>query len=331
MMVPWSHQLLSSAKRSFHGSRYRALGCWGKNVSHLSSRRSVSTHTGPLRQINPVASKRPAEELGAGPRAMYCKHWGPPDKRARIAVRQLAGSHHCGVRLRRWGGLHLISVGSDSDPSHWDTDCSSLMLSVSPHHPSKFVMSKLKVGAIVIAKSISSSHEYDVTYRCSCFMGKNILSVQLWDDKGKSRINSSLFSFFFPVRYLHKTLVISVKTILELEGIINIGLSIFDQRILLTFVLCLSYIYNSRLKRTNVFSSVSHTQNVQKVKTVIQLILLFKKQSLKCVGHNNENTKRPLSITRTFLGTFLRTSPAFQQQEPSFSGPWFVVPIPETA
>lgn len=197
MMVPWSHQLLSSAKRSFHGPRYRALGCWGKNVSHLSSRRSVSTHTGPLRQINSVASKRPAEELGAGPRAMYCKHWGPPDKRARIAVRQLAGSHHCGVRLGRWGGLHLISVGSDSDPSHWDTDCSSLMLSVSPHHPSKFVMSKLKVGVIVIAKSISSSHEYDVTYRCSCFMGKNILSVQLWDDKGKSRMNSSLFSFFF--------------------------------------------------------------------------------------------------------------------------------------
>lgn len=72
------------------------------------------------------------------------------------------------------------------------------------------------------------------------------------------------FPFLFPVRYLHKTLVISVKTILELEGIINIGLSIFDQRILLTFVLCLSYIYNSRLKRTNVFFfSESYTKRTE--------------------------------------------------------------------
>ncbi len=54
------------------------------------------------------------------------------------------------------------------DPSDWDTECSSLMLSVSPHHPSSSSCSiwRSSVGLIVITKSISSSHKYDVTYSC---------------------------------------------------------------------------------------------------------------------------------------------------------------------
>lgn len=96
VMLPQPHQLLSSMKRTFHGPRYRVFWCWGKNVSRLSS--AVAR---PPLQMNSAASKRPAEEFGAGADDVLlglCKHWGPPDRCALIA----AMSDDAAVRSAGW-------------------------------------------------------------------------------------------------------------------------------------------------------------------------------------------------------------------------------------
>lgn len=168
------------------------FGCRGKKCVTFIFQALRAAVTWPPHQMNSVSSKRPAEDFGAAADNValsLCKHWGPPDRCALIA----ATSEDAAARSAGWipspwreTAEPSASLAGASDlipgvePSHWDTECSSLMLSVCPRHPSSSScpLSRSSVGLIVITKSISSSHENDVTYRCPTVRLDNLF---VWD------------------------------------------------------------------------------------------------------------------------------------------------------
>lgn len=154
--------------------------------------------TGPLHQMNSVASKWAAEEFGAGAdtvRLALCKHWGPPDRCALIA----AAAEDAAARRGDWipslwretmeplpSSAEALYLIPGVEPSCWDAGTLSALLwcylCLLNTPPSSFCpILRSSVGLIIITKSISSGHKYDVTYSCQTMslQAKKIRSYHL--------------------------------------------------------------------------------------------------------------------------------------------------------
>ena len=77
MIKPWSHHLLSTVKQSFHGSRYHASTCWGKECVTF-----MFPAFGQCSQGLFIRSSLRLQSDQLRSSTMCCKHWGPPDNLA---------------------------------------------------------------------------------------------------------------------------------------------------------------------------------------------------------------------------------------------------------